>query len=78
MPEKKAHELLHKHKIAIADVADRKVTMRHLRHVDEPGPRPQRNGKERRNEQRKEQPACVPGQDAHRYSRVLRTAMRSR
>ncbi len=33
MPEKKAHELLHKHKIEIADVADRKVSLRHLRQV---------------------------------------------
>ena len=33
MSEKKAHELLSKHKIELADVADRQVRMRHLRHI---------------------------------------------
>jgi hypothetical protein len=33
MPEKKAHEILHKNQIELADVADRKVALRHLRQI---------------------------------------------
>lgn len=33
MAEKKAHELLNKHRIDVADVAAKRVRLHHLRHI---------------------------------------------
>lgn len=33
MPEKKAHEVLRKHNVAVEDVRDRKTSLHHLRNI---------------------------------------------
>ncbi|MEO6486937.1 MAG: hypothetical protein ABIO78_03225 [Thermoanaerobaculia bacterium] len=33
MPEKKAHDLLRKHNISLADVQERRTTLHHLRNI---------------------------------------------
>ena len=33
MPDQKAHDLLRKHNLSIADVQERRATLHHLRHI---------------------------------------------